>query len=377
MGPTVLHVTQTTHAGVRRCVLDLITDQIRRGWRVTVASPDTDGFPSRARDAGADAVVWPADRQPGVSTFREVRTLAQVVRDVEPDLVHLHSSKAGLVGRLAVRGRRPTLFQPNGWSFLAVDGPAHTAARRWERFGARWTTTLVCVSAQEQQDGAANGVTGPCRVVPNAVDLTRFSPSDRDGARLELQLPDEPLVVCVARLSRQKGQDVLLDAWPSVRAAVADARLILVGAGPDRAALEARASALEGVTFAGARTDVPRWLAAADVVALPSRWEGMSYVMLEAMACERSVVEADVGGGREALGEHPDRAAGALVPPEDPDALAAALVERLRDPALTEREGRQGVRRVRAAHDLRAWWDRMHEVAVQALGNGVAGTIAV
>jgi len=317
MGPSVLHVTQTTNAGVRRCVLDLVADQVRRGWRVSVASPDSDGFPGHARAAGAAHVRWDAVREPGRSTFGEVRSLRRIIRDVQPDLVHLHSSKAGLVGRLAVRGRRPTLFQPNGWSFLAVEDQARAAARRWERFAVRWTTTLICVSKREHEDGAAEGITAPWRVVPNAVDIAHYSPSDRTQARAQLRLPDAPLVVCVARLSRQKGQDVLLEAWPAVQSAVVGAHLALVGDGPERAALEARASDKEGVSFVGPRSDVAHWLAAADVVALPSRWEGMSYVMLEAMASERSVVATDVGGAREAIGPEAERAAGALVASED------------------------------------------------------------
>lgn len=376
MGPSVLHVTQTTNAGVRRCVLDLVVDEASRGWRVTVASPDSDDLPNHARAAGAAHVLWTAEREPGRSVIGEARSLRRIVRDVNPDLVHLHSSKAGLVGRLVVRGKRPTLFQPNGWSFLAVEGQTRSAALRWERFASRWTTTLVCVSRREHEDASAAGITAPWRVVPNAVDLKRFAPADRQQARDQLALPDVPHVVCVARLSRQKGQDVLLDAWPAVRAAVAGAQLTLVGDGPDHAVLNARADGIEGVALVGARGDVPRWLTAADVVVLPSRWEGMSYVMLEAMASERAVVASDVGGAREAIAPEGEKAAGALVPPHDATALAQALIDRLQDPELASREGREGLRRARASHDLRQWSARMHEVAEQAMGDGVAGTIA-
>ena len=141
------------------------------------------------------------------------------------------------------------------------------------------------MSEDERRLGEASGIRGAFRVVPNGVDLEAIPFADaeeRAAARARLELGDGPLVVCVGRLSRQKGQDVLLDAWPQVTARVSDARLVLVGDGPEREALEARVSG--ETTLAGERDDVADWLAAADVVALPSRWEGMSLALLEAMA---------------------------------------------------------------------------------------------
>src|SRR5205814_7280998 len=140
-------------------------------------------------------------------------------------------------------------------------------------------------------------------VVPSAVDLAQLpvaTDRDRERARARLGLPAGPLVVCVGRLSRQKAQDVLLEAWPRVASAVPDATVALVGDGPEEPALRARNA--PNVLFAGWRDDVPDWLAAADVVAIPSRWEGLPLVVLEAMARGRSVVSADADGMAESLG---------------------------------------------------------------------------
>ncbi|WP_420713241.1 glycosyltransferase family 4 protein, partial [Streptomyces sp. Tu 6176] len=106
--------------------------------------------------------------------------------------------------------------------------------------------------------------------------------------------PHAPLVVCVGRLCRQKGQDVLLRAWGPVAERVPGARLVLVGDGPDHDRL--RDLAPPSVAFTGAVADPLPWYRAADVVVLPSRWEGMALAPLEAMACARPVVAADVGG---------------------------------------------------------------------------------
>jgi glycosyltransferase involved in cell wall biosynthesis len=222
-----------------------------------------------------------------------------------------------------VRGRRVTVFQPHAWSFAAVTGPVRRASLAWERLAARWADVVVSVSEGERADGVACGVAARSwAVVPNGADLARFVVADRAAARLRLGLPDAPLVVCVGRLSRQKGQDVLLAAWPSVD--VPGATLALVGDGPDAGSLSAAAG--PGVRLVGRRDDVADWYAAADVVVVPSRWEGMALTALEALACGRPVVATDVAGMREIAGGVD------VVPVEDPAALAVALGGRLRSP---------------------------------------------
>jgi glycosyltransferase involved in cell wall biosynthesis len=127
-----------------------------------------------------------------------------------------------------------------------------------------------------------------------------------------------------------------------------------VGDGPDRARLEA--TGLERVHWVGAQKDVAAWFAAADIVVVPSRWDGMSCALLEAMASGRSVVATDVDGVREAL-----RCDG-IVPSEDPRSLADAVVARLRDPELAASEGRGNRARAEALYDLRTQIARLSEI---------------
>ncbi|MGY1914627.1 glycosyltransferase [Blastococcus sp. SYSU DS0973] len=342
----ILHVAQPVDAGVPQVVVDLVTEQVRRGWDVVVACPDDGWLPRSARLAGGQVVPWAASRSPGLSVVRETWAIAALVRQVTPSVVHLHSAKAGLAGRLAVRGRVPTVFQPHAWSFEAVDGVMGRVTRWWERVAARWTHLIVTVSEAEAARGRTAGVMAPTTVVPNGVDVTRWAPQDRAAARASLGLPDVPTAVCVGRLTRQKGQDLLLGAWSAVRDQVPDAQLILVGDGPDRLRLEL--AAVAGVRFAGHQDDPAPWYAAADVVVMPSRWEGMALVPLEAMAASRSVVATDVAGGREAMGQ----LTGAVVPIDDRAALAEAVSARLADPELAVREGARGRTRVTEQFDV-------------------------
>jgi glycosyltransferase involved in cell wall biosynthesis len=361
----VLHVSQPSEGGVARCVADAALDQTARGWQVAVACPPGRPLARRVAEAGVEVRPWKAGRAPGPAALRETATLRDVVRSWKPDLVHLHSSKAGLCGRLADRARTPTVFQPHAWSFYAVDGLVRRASVLWERLAARWAHLILCVSEGEREDGRRAGIRGRWAVVPNGIDLQAFAPADdveRRQARQRLGAPEGLLVVCAGRLSHQKGQDLLLEAWPHVAGSIPGASLVLVGDGP--AEVELRRLAGDGVHFAGPSGDVAGWLAAADVVAVPSRWEGMSLTMLEAMARARSVVATASAGAREALGED----AGAVVPVGDPQAFAHALRARLLDEGLRTGEGRAGRRRAEAFHDVKA-----HVAALVSLYRGLVG----
>jgi len=175
----------------------------------------------------------------------------------------------------------------------------------------------------------------------------------RSAARAELGLPPGPLVVCVGRMCEAKGQDLLLAAWPRIVDRVPSAHLVLVGEGTDTAQL--RMPAGTGVLLAGRQEDVSTWLAAADVVVAPSRREGLSLAVLEAMAVGRPVVATDVDGMRESLGAM----SGCVVPPGDPGAFVAPVVARLQDSDLAAVEGSMASRRARALFDVRGTYDML------------------
>lgn len=289
-----------------------------------------------------------------VSPRRDLAALLRLVRLLRREratIVHTHTSKAGFTGRLAARltGVPAVIHQPHGHIFHGYYGPRRSAFFiRLERLAARWTDRIVTLTERGTAEHLAQGIGRPEQyvVVPSGVptaELRGRAPA-RSDARARLGVgPEDFVVVGVGRLVYVKGFELLVAALPRVLGHVPATRVILLGHGPERAALERQASAL-GVAdrlrlegeVSGAAGRLLDYLAAADVCAAPSRNEGMGRALVEAMAIGLPVVGAAVGGIPAVIG---DDEAGRLVPPDDPEALARALVELGRDASLRAKVG--------------------------------------
>ena len=343
LGLRVLHVYQPVEAGVPRYANAAAEFQAARGWTVHMANPEPVG------SLDVQEHQWRATRNPLKGVRSESQALAQLLKDIQPDVIVAHSAKAGMIVRGTVRGRIPTVFVPHAWSHLALPGPAKPVAIAWERLAARWTNAVVAVGAAEASEGVRRHVRAPMFLVRNPVPPRwHFATTqDRSIAREALDLPQgAPIVTCVGRFSRQKGQDSLIDAWRLVSKELPEARLLLVGDGPTGDDL--RKGAPDTVIFTGATDDPRPFLAACDVAALPSRWEGLSLSMLEAMASGRSVVTTAVAGSEVVA----DSDCGAVVPVDEPQAFARALLPRLSGLIEADVEGRRGHQYVIDHHDF-------------------------
>lgn len=336
----LLLVSQPTVDGVAACVAGLAAAGVAAGLDVTVACPQSGYLAAAVTRAGARWERLEMQRRPGPADLRAVGWLRH--RLPAFDVAHLHSSKAGAVGRLALASlpaprRPPCVFTPHGWSWLA-GGALVPLYRRFEAAAARLASVIVAVGPGEADAGRAvlGRWAGRVRVIENGVDLDRFAPVGPTARR-----DAGPLLVCVGRLSVDKGQDLAVRALASMRV---PARLRLVGDGPDRSPLEALAAELgvaDRVEFLGHLPDPAPHLRAADVVLVPSRWEGLALTLLEPMGCGAAVV-ATACSGAEVL----DGGAGVVVPAEDPLALARAADSLLADEGTRSRLG--AAARVRA-----------------------------
>lgn len=324
-GRHVLIVSQATVHGVAVCVRDLVGAAVDRGYEVTVACPSAGALAGWVKERGG---VWERlemRRSPHPSDILAVARVRRFART--HSLVHLHSSKAGAVGRLAlaslIANQPPSVFTPHGWSWL-VGGWLAPLYQLAERIMFPVTSAVVAVSEEERAHGREVLGTRADRIVvnPNGVDLARFRPHGPVAGRTA-----DPLVVCVGRLCHQRAPDVAVAALALMR--TPQARLRLVGDGEDRALIEERVRVLNldgRVELAGFRADPAPDFRAADVVVVPSRYDGMALVLLEAMACGAAVVATRVPGNSVLEG------VGILVPADKPAALAREVDALLADP---------------------------------------------
>jgi len=281
-------------------------------------------------DHGHEPVVYaPADFAVNVPTVRtlafrrdyahpwdDARAFAKLVRELRGyDVVHAHSAKAGVLARLATR--RPVVYTPHGFPFV---GEMREARRVFalvvERTLAPTTAALICVCDFERDLARAK------RLRPRRLAVVH------NGAPACPVVERAPglVVGTVAALRRGKGVDVLLEAAPRILDAVPGASIVVAGSGPQEEAL--RAAADPRVRFERYRPPAANHLRELDVYVLASSWEAFPIGPLEALACGVPQVVTAVGGTREAVVPE----TGLLIPPEDPTALADAVIALLRDP---------------------------------------------
>ena len=299
----------------------------------------------RLRELGIRVTVIPP--QDDEST---VRVLAAYLRRREIDLLHAHLFRAELLGtRAAQAAGTPVVVATAHSSRVRSPADIATLAAVTPSID-RLIAPSAAIAAKVRAEGRGGA---EITVVPNGVDLDRFSPhrSIQETARVRASLgvPAEAFLIgVVARLEPEKGHRYLLEALPPILNAVPNAWMLLVGEGSQTDALRAQAHSLpiparERVVIAGFQTDIGALTQALDVAVLPSLREAQGLALLEAMAAQRPVVASAVGGIPETVRDGVD---GLLVPPTDPQALAAAIVRLARDARLRDRLAASGRRRV-------------------------------
>jgi glycosyltransferase involved in cell wall biosynthesis len=289
----------------------------------------------------------------GISPVQDFVTFCRLVslfRQRRPALVHTHTSKAGVLGRLAAwaAGVKLVVHTPHGHVFYGHFGRIASAVfLQIERLLAKGTTHMIALTEAERDEHLVLGVgeAGRFSVIPSGIDLERYRRAGASAGTARPRpssfgCPPEAIVVgSVGWLTEVKGHRYLIEALAILKAARPMLHLVIIGSGhlrEDYLALGARLGLEGSLHLLGSRTDVPECLGGMDFFVLPSLNEGMGRALIEAMAAGLPVVASRVGGVP-AIVE--DRRTGLLVPPGDAAALAAALDELLRRPDWTRELG--------------------------------------
>jgi glycosyltransferase involved in cell wall biosynthesis len=347
MTRTVVHYIDTSEfAGAERAMLTLMTGLDRSRWSPLLFHPDAPGLRplvERARDAGIETRVVPAAR--GLRGARVIPRFRRAVREVRPDVFHAHlnwplACSAGLLA--ASWAGVPAIVAT---AHLVSDLPRSVTIPLQRRVVTRVVDRYIAVSRHAARalehvlHVPATRITTVHNGVASMSEEHPRTPRSASGG------PTRAVVVTLARLTAQKGIDVLLRAAP----ALPEVSFVIAGDGPERHALEAQAKALgiaDRVEFLGFQRDPAALLARSDLFVLPSLEEGLPLALLEAMEVGTPLVATAIGGTDEVVthGEH-----GLLVPAGDAVALASAIGTLLRDPAFAARLAAAARTRVRAS----------------------------
>jgi glycosyltransferase involved in cell wall biosynthesis len=361
----VLHLIKGLgRGGAEQLLVDAVRylDTDRHRYEVAYLLPWKDALAADLRSQGV--AVHCLEGAGGTAWLVRLRRL---VRERGIGLVHSHSPYAAIGARTAL-GTRHVYTEHNVWQ-------RYHRATYWGNLLTFFRNDHV-FAVSKQVRGSIRYPPGlglvtvpPVETLYHGLDMARLQEkADPEAVRRELGIPEEaPLVGTVGNFTPKKAHRDLIEAVPAIRRSLPEVRLVLVGHGPLEGDLRARVRDLgleSSVTFAGYRTDATRLADAFDVFVLPSRFEGLSIALLEAMALGRAVVATRVGGSPEVI---EDGESGILVQPGDPRALAEAIRSLLRDPSRRARMG-EAARRRAGRFDIGSAAARMEEVYEGLLG---------
>ncbi|MDT7893738.1 MAG: glycosyltransferase family 4 protein [Armatimonadota bacterium] len=362
--PSFPHISQFTHHASRFTphdsrlkVLHVITRMIIGGaeWNtlytcqllnrsryepLLATGPETgpEGSLIEATEASGIPVFIVPDLIREIDLKRDLKALVQLIRlyrDLEVDIVHTHTSKAGILGRLAGRlAKVPVVIHTvHGFAFTA---PLPKWQRQLyitlEKMAGRWCDALIFISKPLMAEAGKLGIGDPktYAYIPSGIDTKAFQNGNNNGnrelKRRMLGLTDHvPIIGTVSRFVKDKGLELILEAAAQLKAKGLKFHMVWVGDGPMRDELERLAQKLgvaDRLSITGMCTDVPAWLSCFDIFVLPTMWEGMGRVFLEAQAAGIPVIGTKVGGVPDVVR---DGETGILIQPNDAKTLAETI----------------------------------------------------
>jgi glycosyltransferase involved in cell wall biosynthesis len=349
--------------GAERQVASVSSVLQARGFGVQVITRRFPGTLAYEEIDGVPVHRLPAPGPKPVASLLFTLAALQRISALQPDIIHAHEliSPATIALLAKCLYRKPIVVTVHGGGV-----PSEVMRLSSRPFGKLRLKVLlaaidfiIVLSHDIDAELAAQGVPSHKRVaIPNGVDTSRFFPlgrADQRVLRSKLGLPvDAPLAIFTGRLVPNKRVNMLVEIWPEVLSVLPDARLLIVGSGPEEEYL--RQLVCEGVCWLGAQQNVAPYLQAADLFVLPSVAEGLSVALLEAMACGLACIATQVGGAPDLIAHQQN---GWLIPADDRSVLKDALLALLADENRRRDLGQNARQQIMKSYTLDSVADRL------------------
>lgn len=368
-------VTQGEFGGAQRYVFDLATNRDKQKYECLVLmGPEKLDLKERLEQKGVPAHIV-KNLVRAIHPLKDIKAileLKEIFAKLEPDIIHLNSGKAGFLGSIAawLAGSRNVVFTAHGFTFLEPNPwPFKLLYLLAEKIAGPLRKKIICVSKFDKQQALKYKVGAPEQLVTihNGYDLDKIK---IQKSKFKTANQNSKIVGTIANLYPTKGINYLIDAAHILYSKfhIPDSEFVVIGEGRERKNLESRIKKLgleKNFFLLGAKPNAAQYLSGFDIFVLPSVKEGFPYTILEAMAAGLPIVATQVGGIPEAITHQKE---GLLVPAQNPEALAEAILKLLGDPNLAQTLARNAENKV-SEFSLSAMLARTQRVYEEVLQN--------
>ncbi|HQV69639.1 MAG TPA: glycosyltransferase family 4 protein [Thermoflexales bacterium] len=357
-------ITLASYGGAQTHVNELI-DGLRDQYEIHLATSYEGPLTERARRAGAHVHIIPTLKRQLhlVTDVGAIQDFKNLIDEVKPDLIHAHSSKAGMVSRVAGRiCGVPVVYTVHGWAF-AEGAPATRRAIAWvsEAMMSPLAARIICVTSRDENYARTRGV------LRNGNGLTILHGISDHGAPRANPAAQPPRLIMVARFSPQKDFLTLIQALPYLKERNLKFHVDFAGSGAEMHRSQKLAEHLgvsDYISFLGDRDDVPELLSQSQIFVLSTHYEGLPISILEAMRAGLPIVATNVDGVPEAVREGKN---GLLVPRSNPLALAEAIGQMVESPEMRAQMGAESRRMYETEFGVERMLTELNEVYRSAI----------
>lgn len=304
----IVHIAQSA-GGVAEYLYMLLKNSNNNNYEnILIVSKDYENQIDRFKTYVSNINIVPMTRE--IEIKKDVKAILKVrklLKQIKPDIVYLHSSKAGAIGRIALafNFRIPVLYNAHGWYFNAtISKKKKKFFALIEKMLALKTKMIINISKSEYDSAIKNKIAPEKKmcIIENGIDFDKFKDNNkyRKETREKYNIKDEEIVIgVVGRLSEQKDPMTMIKAFKLVNDVKSNTKLMYVGSGnleEDVKEYAKQAGILDKIIITGWVSNVEEYIPAFDIAVLPSKWEGFGLVLIEYMACDKPIVASDIGG---------------------------------------------------------------------------------